>query len=288
MRILVFIISVIVCRLSLFAQVPNGNFEDYQVAQNCDFFENWYSINNYSIYCLVSKEPALCEGSASIKSNIEGVAWDTNTGLPIISASSVRWGTKYKKFFPIDIKPSSFSFCFEFEKDPSSNLGFEVVVEGKNDSDTIRLLNVFYEVSTINPEAVSFEFDVEKIMTLDSMSIEFKFFNHGINDVENVNSFFVVDDVKLNNDYCDNGCFELYPNPSSGVITFYVDSEHFESWGYQYQLVVLNEIGQVVEEISANSNFEQIDLSSLPSGSYILNIFGGEEMAYSRNLVLIK
>jgi hypothetical protein len=60
--------------------------------------------------------------------------------------------------------------------------------------------------------------------------------------------------------------FKIYPNPFS-------DKIYFEnSRIYNYDLAVLNSVGQVVRQIQPDSNSQSIDLTELKAGIYFLRI----------------
>ncbi|MES2863811.1 MAG: LamG-like jellyroll fold domain-containing protein [Bacteroidota bacterium] len=77
--------------------------------------------------------------------------------------------------------------------------------------------------------------------------------------------FAVTVTVVLGNDTFDNANFNLYPNPTSGVITLQYSSEITE-------VSVLNLLGQTILNKKLNSTETTIDLSNLPSAAYFVKV----------------
>jgi hypothetical protein len=71
--------------------------------------------------------------------------------------------------------------------------------------------------------------------------------------------------------------FTMYPNPVLDIL-------HLSADNTINTIVIYNMLGQEVLETSSNSNNTQIDLSTLPSGSYIVKIQAGEQVG-SYNLI---
>jgi len=68
--------------------------------------------------------------------------------------------------------------------------------------------------------------------------------------------------------------FRLFPNPASHQITIHNDAYRGELW----HISVLNMYGQTLKSISANSETEQIEISDLPPGMYIIQFTQGNQI----------
>lgn len=65
---------------------------------------------------------------------------------------------------------------------------------------------------------------------------------------------------------------KIYPNPTKGRLKIEIPDLQDNN----ARLMVFNNQGQLIKEINVNSNFSEINLSSHPSGMYILKILIGQ------------
>lgn len=87
--------------------------------------------------------------------------------------------------------------------------------------------------------------------------------------------------VGLNNLFIDNN-YTIYPNPTNGFITISFD-DHIDN----LEIEVLSQTGQVLKKTAANNtNYQEIDISDLPYGFYIVRIKGDDKFAMEKTLKL--
>ncbi|QEE49667.1 T9SS type A sorting domain-containing protein [Flavobacterium alkalisoli] len=71
---------------------------------------------------------------------------------------------------------------------------------------------------------------------------------------------------------------QVYPNPVESMLT--ITSKEFVS-----QITITNLLGQKVMDVSVNANNTEINVSSLPQGTYILQVYGEEGKSYSTKIM---
>ena len=72
----------------------------------------------------------------------------------------------------------------------------------------------------------------------------------------------------------------LYPNPVSTSLNIKLSS----NWSYNTNIRLFNAIGSLMIESKMNGNEQQIDVSSLPSGVYFIEIRDGQN-SVSRKII---
>lgn len=79
------------------------------------------------------------------------------------------------------------------------------------------------------------------------------------------------------NDFAAAG-LQVYPNPVESMLT--ITSKEFVS-----QITITNLLGQKVMDVAVNGNNTELNVSSLPQGTYILQVYGEEGKSHSTKIV---
>lgn len=98
-----------------------------------------------------------------------------------------------------------------------------------------------------------------------------------------IDRFMVVDSPAINTGIADlNADIQMaaYPNPFDQLLTVMVSSVPANA-----NLMVENAMGQVVKKLEINGNTQQMDMSDLPKGIYILQLRSGESVLKTRKLI---
>jgi phenylpyruvate tautomerase PptA (4-oxalocrotonate tautomerase family) len=66
----------------------------------------------------------------------------------------------------------------------------------------------------------------------------------------------------------------IYPNPTNSVVNININNSGGES-DFMKNIIVANMSGVVVKRLQTKDNNIQIELSDLPSGSYVVVVAGG-------------
>src|SRR5690606_4843247 len=103
----------------------------------------------------------------------------------------------------------------------------------------------------------------------------------------NVNTaFFTINSTLEVDDLNDNNSFAVYPNPSKGVFTIQFMAKSNEFSYSVYSMDGKQIVNKSVKNIQGKVN-QQLDLSHLPSGTYLLQINNGSEKI-SKKLIINK
>jgi phosphotransferase system IIB component len=89
-----------------------------------------------------------------------------------------------------------------------------------------------------------------------------------------------IDLYKVNIQALEKANFKVYPNPATDYVIVHLDENQKAQ-----RIFIVNELGQVVKSQSINDKLNQIDLSNLKSGIYIIGIQQEKETSYSTLLI---
>lgn len=267
MKKLNLLIGLLVCNVSLGQSIPNAGFEDWTPQGQFENPDNWTGPK------LIVKSTDMNSGSFAIQieaglfTNPQTQQTDTVPGRAVTGEAGGGMGNPGTEGYAFTSRPDSLTGWFKYVPNGVDECIMKVTLTewntGTSSKDTIAT-GIYVNSSNPNYSRFSFGLDYISANTPDTCVIELMS-SDPTSDI--LNSILTVDDLafvtntnSLNeNDF--NELIEIYPNPSSDIITINgVDEASF----------VIYDING--SEVMKLENCSTIDLTGLPKGNYLLKI----------------
>ncbi len=257
-----------------FAQITNSGFENWTTTGNYEEPNGWATMNPYSpgsfYSCTKSTDhyPAnVGSYSMRLENDISLTQFTGGWGMTITDTMAY----PFQPAFPITGHPTSLTGYYKYNSMNSDSMWIKVILF---DNGAIVMDENFSQIGSQTWTSFNIPFDT--YVDADSATIILcAFLPAGPTDGPNGNSVLYVDNLNfdelissVDEHASKSASFSLYPNPAASVISIATDARINSG----AQLSIFNSLGQLVHAEPLRTNQQQINVSDLSSGVYMLEL----------------
>jgi hypothetical protein len=266
------------------AQIPNAGFEDWTTVGNHENPDGWATMNGLSGTSFNSCTKSTDHYPANVGQY--SVRLENNTALAQFTGGyggvvTDAFNYPFQPAFPVIGNPTSLHGHFKFTSLNGDQVWVKLVLFNQG---TIVADESYISEAQSYPEWTPFEIQLDDYGDADSATIMlFAFYPIGQTDGPNGNSVLWVDNLSFNSPITSvtearGLSFNLYPNPATDMVTLTLG----DTYANGQTVSVYSMLGSLVRSEAAQGNRHQMDVSSLPTGIYVVELRSAEKATHHR------
>lgn len=287
-KITFFTIVLIAMSFNINAQITNNGFENWTSIGSYEDPDGWATMNPYCMGSFYSCEKSTDHypanvGSYSLKVTNNTSLTQTTGGWGIVVANSMDY--PFKPAFPVIGHPNSLNGYFKYVSLNSDSLWIKVVLF--NNGAMVTSNDYYYGSTAIN--WTPFTIPITNYTTADSATIMLAAYAPQCPTCgPKGNSSLKVDNLSFDNLITSvsgveatTASFNLYPNPATDVVNLTIGNTN----NNQVTVTIYNVLGEFIKSELLIHNEEQLSVSDLENGMYIVEVKSNNSIEKQRLLI---